>query len=476
MLMHTGTLAPSGLVGHNFVILRPAAGAHMQDDSVPGAADVAVLPAIIWSCDAAGRCISLSSAWSVFTGRSVPSGLDWGFLDAVHPDDRPAIARTFERARDTCSNYQVEYRLVEAGGAYRWVMDTAVPDLDPDGSVRGFTGAIVDNSARRDAEERLRERERELRLVTDTVPVLIAHVGNDQRYLYANSTYRDWYGVESESLVGKSVAELLGPERYAERVGYVEAALRGERVSYDGQVTLRDGRVRDVETIYVPNICSAGKIEGFIAVVTDITDRKRTTDHLNLVSGELRHHVRNLLTVVQGIAQRTFATAAPKPALQAFQGRIRALSAATDAITPDDVTASEVSVIAGSVVAPYRETGRDPFILKGGHVTLPTRYATSLAMVLHELCTNAVKYGALSASAGTVQLAWQSDGQRFELEWIELGGPPVAEPDRRGFGTMLLTSAFPGGETRLEYRPEGLCFSLRAPLGSDGAASPSARP
>jgi len=430
-----------------------------------GGSSPTVLPAIVWACDADGRCRSLSAAWTAFTGESVADGLDWGFLDCVHPEDRPAVLAAFETARRTGDTYQVEYRLKAREGDYRWVLDTAMPET-ADGEFAGLTGAIIDNMARRAADLLLRERERELQLVTDAVPVLISHVDRTGRYRFANAAYRDWYGMEPQSLVGKSIEDLLGPERYRERAPYIEAAFEGKRVSYDGQVTLKDGQVRDVETTYVPNVCSSGNADGFIAVVTDITDRNRNMAQMQLMVGELKHHTANLLTMVQALARRSLKTEVQSPdAFRNFEGQLLALAAVSEAIAPRDFRQVSIKSLIERVMAPHQGSGRDPFELHGEALLLPSKFGISLAMVLHELCTNATKYGALSVPEGRVHMAWSASDGIFAFRWEERGGPPVSPPERKGFGTTLLNRALPDGRITLDFRPEGLVFALEAPIG-----------
>jgi PAS domain S-box-containing protein len=418
------------------------------------------MPAIIWACDTAGACTQLGSAWTAFTGLRTEDCLGWGFEEAIHHDDRPAITQAFQNAKTAGSNYQVEYRLRHISGGYRWVLDTATPELDASGVFAGFVGAIVDNEARKQAEQKLLERERELRLVTDTVPVLIAHVNKAERYVFANSTYYEWYGVDPEQIIGKSIAELLGPERYASRKPFIDAALNGERVSYDSEVQLKDGSTRTVETVYVPNICSSGNVDGFIAIVSDISERRRSQEHLDLVMRELKHHMRNLLGLVQGLSSQTFRKDRPlRDAMDAFHGRLQALAAASDAITPQNVSTADIEDIVRNVVAPYRDKDADPFLIQGTSVKLSTTVATSLAMALHELCTNALKYGALSVPEGRVMLKWTSDAEGFVLDWAEQGGPAVVPAARVGFGSTLLKTALsaqPGSRTDLQFDPAGV--------------------
>ncbi|MDB5474087.1 MAG: domain S-box protein [Devosia sp.] len=418
------------------------------------------MPAVIWACDPMGACTKLSRAWAEFTGLSGPQSLGWGFVQAIHPDDRPALAAAFNEAKAKGSNYQVEYRLRHASGGFRWVLDTATPELDESGGFAGFIGAIIDNEARKQAEQRLFERERELRLVTDTVPVLIAHLNNAEQYVFANSTYYEWYGLRPDQIIGKTIAELLGAEAYEKRKPFVQAALAGERVSYDANVKLKDGSPRTVETVYVPNIGSSGKVDGFIAVVTDISERRRSQEHLDLVMRELKHHMRNLLGLVQGLSSQTFRRDRPlAEATAAFHGRLQALAAASDAITPQNVSVADVQDIVRNIVAPYRDTDADPFDIDGGSHEVTTTVATSLAMALHELCTNALKYGALSVPQGRVSIKWGIKEQQFVLEWLETGGPAVQQAEKAGFGSTLLRSAvssLPGSSTDLRFDPGGV--------------------
>lgn len=426
----------------------------MPEEFVP-----AILPPVVWSCDAEGLCRSLSAAWSSITGAPIAAGLGWGFLEFVHPDDRGRVLEQFESAQREGETYQVEYRLKLGDGSYRYFLDTAQAEFR-DGRFAGYTGAIIDNKARRDAEELSRNREREMRLVTDAVPVLIAHIDAEERYRFANAAYRDWYGVEPESLVGRTVAELLGPERYAERVPFIRMALKGERVSYDGQITVKSGETRNVETIYAPRLCEAGNADGFIAVVHDITDRKRGYEQMQLMVGELKHHTANLLTMVQALARRNLKPAVGTDEFRNFESQLLALGAVSEAIAPGNFRQVLIRTLVERITAPHREPGREQFKIEGDELSLPNNFAISFAMMLHELCTNAVKYGALSVPEGVVRLRWSLVGKRFELRWEEAGGPPVSEPVREGFGTMLLNRALPNAVPSVEFKPEGLVFTV----------------
>jgi PAS domain S-box-containing protein len=444
----------------HFLELTITFGGHgMRVEAIP-----TVLPPIVWACDEEGQCLSLSAAWSVFTGHSVEAGLGWSFLDYVHADDRDQVQSAFEKSRSTGATFQVEYRLLCSDGNYRWVLDTAIPETR-DGRFIGLTGAIVDNTARRAAEQLVRERERELQLVTDAVPVLISHIGQDGRYQFANAAYRDWYGADPETLIGRTIEDVLGTERYAERKNHIEAALRGEHVVYDGQISLKGGAVRDVETTYVPNICSGGHVNGFIAVVKDITERKQSLEQMRLMVGELKHHTANLLTMVQALARRSLRGEVRSPeAFHTFEGQLFALAAVTEAIAPRDIRQVSIASLVTKVTAPHKSPERNPFRIEGEDALVPSKFGVSFAMTLHELCTNATKYGALSRPEGIVRISWRIADDVLSFDWEEAGGPTVQTPERTGFGTSLLTRALAGGSVVLDYRPAGLFFAVEAPV------------
>jgi len=202
-----------------------------------------------------------------------------------------------------------------------------------------------------------------------------------------------------------------------------------------------------------------------------VLERKRTEEHQRLLLNELNHRVKNTLAVIQSIASQTFRGDSTTPAArQAFESRLTALAGAHDLLTGRNWEAAPL----GQVVERAGlgcGASRDRVRIEGEDVELPPRTAVSVAMALHELCTNAVKYGALSNDSGTVTVRWRvsSDGgeRRLRLEWREEGGPPVAPPARRGFGSRMIErglAAELGGTVALEFRSEGLRCLVDAPL------------
>lgn len=200
-----------------------------------------------------------------------------------------------------------------------------------------------------------------------------------------------------------------------------------------------------------------------------VFERRRRQDRESLLLHELNHRVKNLLMVIQAIATQTFRKAAShEEGLEAFSGRLKALARAQDLMLASDWT--EVSlrdVLEGAITGSGNSLDR--FHITGPELKVTADRSVAVSLAIHELCTNSVKYGALSEPGGEVRIAWTLEDSRHHVsfEWREEGGPIVAPPSRRGFGTTLLVSNLArelDGEVTLDYPPEGLVFRVRAPL------------
>ena len=204
-----------------------------------------------------------------------------------------------------------------------------------------------------------------------------------------------------------------------------------------------------------------------IGVVIDITDRRAAEVHRDLLTRELSHRVKNTLATVQAIVGRSLRENGVDDLLATkISDRLRAIAGAHDVLTHHGWSSADIGEIVSAALSPFNfQEGRIEY--GGDNVLLSARAATSLALALHELATNAVKFGSLSQGNGKVSLHWSIVGDDMRLVWTETGGPEVSGPDRRGFGsllidTMLASSTY--GSTDLDYRPDGLVFTYTAPL------------
>ena len=181
---------------------------------------------------------------------------------------------------------------------------------------------------------------------------------------------------------------------------------------------------------------------------------------------ELNHRVKNTLAVVQALATQTLRSGAPiDVSIETFGSRLRALAKAHDLLTHESWEGADVRAVAALVAEPHQDGGAERIVLEGPSANLGPQLALNLAMILHELATNAVKYGALSNKVGTVELRWTVEGSRLDMCWREIGGPKVLPPKRRGLGTRLIERHLAEDlRTELEFDPSGLRCTMVAEL------------
>jgi PAS domain S-box-containing protein len=218
----------------------------------------------------------------------------------------------------------------------------------------------------------------------------------------------------------------------------------------------------------------------FIGIFQDITEQKQAEEQQRFFLDELNHRVKNTLTTVQSIASQTLRTTeTPAQFKEAFEGRLLALSKTHNLLTRKSWREAELRDVAEQELAPYRKQGDERVTLNGPNVRLPARYAINLGLVLHELVTNAAKYGALSTNAGRLDMNWtvvenEDRPDQLRIHWTESGGPPVAPPKRQGFGSRLIRRSIEGelgGYMVLNFAEGGVAYDISVPLAHSSSAA-----
>ncbi len=250
----------------------------------------------------------------------------------------------------------------------------------------------------------------------------------------------------------------------------VTAAREGRNARFQGPANTAIGNPRWWDVMVTPIPGPDGKPARLLSVSRDITQLKAAEDQQRLLALEMNHRIKNVLAMVQAIAGQTFrATADPETARAAFLDRLGALAAAQDRLTQRTLAGARLADIAADALRPH---GRESQVsISGPEVDLSPRCALALSLALHELTTNAIKYGALSVDTGRVDLSWaltpDADATAFALTWTEHGGPPVSPPARNGFGAGMIQRAlagYVGGTSTLTYAPQGVAFALTTTL------------
>ncbi len=221
-----------------------------------------------------------------------------------------------------------------------------------------------------------------------------------------------------------------------------------------------------VDLVYQPIVDADGAISGVFVEGSDVTSHVESEEFVRLANLEMKHRGKNILTLVNVIAARTFGT---DDRLRLFQDRIRAFDKAHDLLTNREETSADIRSVLEAALGPHM--GPETRInLSGPLVPLDFRQTVALSLAAYELASNATKYGALSNDRGRVEVSWRWTGlaaaTSFELSWRETGGPPVVPPERTGFGSTILTRVLGpdfGGTVDLSYDPAGLSLILNVP-------------
>ena len=334
------------------------------------------------------------------------------------------------------------------------------------------------------AEAALREAQERLAATYENVLAGIAESDEQGRFIRVNDAFQSITGYSKEELLSKTIYDITHADDVEkERLDYG----RQVRGAVDHYVTTKryvrkDGRIVWMEVTSSTVSRPDGGFGYGVRMVQDVTERKTAEEQRKLLLDELSHRVKNTLATVQALAAHTARTATSAEDFRdRFEPRLMALSAAHDRLTKNDWRGANLADIDSGELQAHG--GADRVSATGPDIMLPPRVSLSLSMALHELATNASKYGALSVPAGHVEVRWEVAREQqsahptsLTIRWQEHGGPPVSSPTEEGFGSRLLkvTGAELNGELHMQWDPEGLKWQLSVPLRTldfDGFAS-----
>jgi two-component sensor histidine kinase len=244
------------------------------------------------------------------------------------------------------------------------------------------------------------------------------------------------------------------------------AAQAGGNARFQGTAATAAGNLRYWDVQVSPIIAADGKPEAILSVSRDITQLHAVEERHRLLAGELNHRIKNLLAMVSGIVNQSLRGSDEPLDLvkRRLSDRLQALAAAQDVLMMASRHGAELKQLVEVVLSPHRSGER--IDADGPSVTLSSKCALAMALALHELGTNAVKYGALSQDGGHVDVSWSNQDGEFHFRWQESGGPHVTAPQRRGFGSQMIEKvlgSYLGGTAKIDFAPAGIVLSLDAP-------------
>jgi PAS domain S-box-containing protein len=335
--------------------------------------------------------------------------------------------------------------------------------------LRAATEQVWREVSRARAEVALRRSEERYRRIFEQAHDIILTAGLDQIITDINPAAAAAMEAAREDIVGHSIREFVTGAGFEQTTRMLTQKVReGGTTHHNLDVIARSGRTMNWEINSTLTLDEAGDPVGLHAIARDVTERRRAEERQQLLVNELNHRVKNTLALVQGLALQSFREdREPGEARAAFQQRLAALAAAHDLLTREHWEGATLDELVGQAVG-HANLPEPRISASGPPVTLGPKAAVSLVMALHELATNAAKYGALSSPAGRVTIGWTAEGgERLRLDWEESGGPPVAPPARRGFGLRMIERALAadlGGGVRLDFAPAGLVCRIEASL------------
>jgi PAS domain S-box-containing protein len=272
------------------------------------------------------------------------------------------------------------------------------------------------------------------------------------------------FGYTAEEIIGKPVTILHPPELHDEESTILARIRRGERIDqYETVRQRKDGSLIDISLTVSPIKDAQGKIIGASKIARDITQKKRNDERIAMLAREAEHRTKNILATVQATVNLSQAPTV-YDLKHVIEGRIQALANVHALFVKSQWGGAELSNIVTQELAPYLGKGEARAQINGPYVLLATNTAQAIAVTLHELATNAAKYGSLSVPEGRVEVTWSraTDG-RLVLQWTETGGPPAKKPTCEGFGTSVIARMIREqlkGEMHLDWRTEGLACEI----------------
>ncbi|MDH0869570.1 PAS domain-containing sensor histidine kinase [Agrobacterium pusense] len=423
--------------------------------------------------DLTGKLLSVNDHFCRIVGRPRDELIGIRMQEITFADDLPENQRLFQHMVQTGESFEIEKRYVRGDGSLVWVANSVSAIRDDGGNMSQAVAISVDIGERRHAQEI----EKHLASMIASSNDAIMGIDLDMKITSWNAAAEKLYGYSQDEVVGRSVLMLVPDGRQEEEPRILTEVRAGRFVEpYEKQRRRKDGRLVEVLLSVSPIRDANGRVIGASKTAHDITARKDAERLKSILVNELHHRVKNVLATVTAIARQTLGRdKANHEEVEAFTSRLASLSRAQDLLVHADWQHADLKAVMQQALSPYPV---DAIQIGGPSVPLPPRAVVSLSLALHELATNAAKYGALSAPGGQVSISWQFEplaDNRLRIVWEERGGPEVAPPRRRGFGSTLierLLSAELKGETKFVYEKSGVICVIEAEMSKDddGAA------
>jgi PAS domain S-box-containing protein len=445
----------------------PIASLTLKRALVDGKGLLDSLPIGVCTCDCQGLLVQYNRKAADLWGRSPAPG-------EVLPEYSMAeVLETGQSVRDR------EVVVERPDGSRITVLANIDPLFDNDGTPIGGVSCFQDITEFKRARALLRDQEQSARDLLEALPAAIYTTDAKGKLTFFNRAAAELAGREprlgeDEWCVTWRLYNADGTPLPHDQCPMAQALKRNEPIRGAEAIVERPDGARFPMIPYPTPLHDAdGNLIGAVNMLVDISERKKAELQQKALVDEVNHRVKNTLATVQSLAGQTLrGGGVPKDVRDAFEARLLALSRVHDQLAGEQWQCAELETILKDVFAPYRNGRADHIRLGGATLRLPPKLALTLAMVLHELATNAAKYGALTAPEGTLTVTWRVDDARnLHIEWQEAGGPPVEAPKTTGFGTKLLRRGIEqelGGLSQIAFERAGVRCRIDIPLPPNG--------
>ncbi len=419
-----------------------------------------------------GRFLRVNAAMCKYLGYSEEELLARTVYDTTNPDDGD-FGRELSQRLDAGEStvFDVEKRYIRKDGKEVWARTTVNVIRDEFGRPLRHTAVIQDLTARKQAEHDLYASKARLQLALDAAQLGWWEYDPVRRVFSGDTRAQEVCDYSENELTIEEFLKRVHRDDMEKFSAVREAALDPvdpKPYVNEYRIVRRDGKVRWVESRGLAYFEGAGperRLVSFVGTVQDITERKEREEREHLLMREINHRAKNMLSVVDAIAHQT-ATRNPEDFMERFSERIQALSVNQDLLVRNEWNGVEIADLVHTQLAHFADLIGSRIAVHGAKLRLNPASAQAIGLALHELATNAGKYGALSTDRGRVDISWRTIGNTLTMSWTGRDGPPVCKPKHRGFGTIIIEAMAEysvDGAVDLHYAPSGVTWRLTCP-------------
>ena len=390
-------------------------------------------------------------------------------LGRIHPADVESLVRDFSASSRESGSFHKEFRVRRRDGSVRWIASRGRFFTDAGGKPQRMLSLSFDNTSRKTAERT----NAELAAIVNSSVDAIVSVDTAGNVTSWNAGAERLFKIAPAQMVGRPLAAALSGTTVEQREAYGRQLLGGETSEIETRQLRRNGTPIDVWVTSAPIKGDDGAVIGASLVIRDVSLQRKREDHVRFLMRELTHRSKNLLAVIQAMARQSLAKdLPPEEFVRRFTDRLQGLAGSHDLLSAVEYKGASLLALIRSQLSHYEELFDTRIRLQGDDLMLRPEAAQNIGVALHELSTNAAKYGALSNDDGVVTIAWATsndDPHNLALSWQESGGPLVKAPTRRGFGRVVMeriTGQALDGKSEIRFEPGGVIWSLVVPTRS----------